>query len=65
MSTGREQGRAMSEATKRKAEANERKKATAKRAYEGGEMAQSHIAEMVGACESTLARWIKDGGWRK
>lgn len=53
----------LDQAKERKAQAVERRKATAKRAYEAGEMTLAEIGALAKVDERTLKRWIADGGW--
>lgn len=42
-----------------------RRKESARRAYEGGEMTMREICALVGADLPTLKRWKKEGQWER
>lgn len=53
----------LSEAQQRRKEADERKKAVARRAWESGEVSKTQLCTDVGVDWKTLTRWIEE--WRK
>lgn len=55
----------LNEAKTRRNAALERRKDTARRAYEAGEMSPEEIGRLVHADSRTLKRWIAEGKWER